>query len=80
MDVNDGRVYFLADSSNGVCASPYSDLLVVNPIPEAFLEGDEESVPSWLETRYYQWSNGELTLLYSSREATVHLPSLYCDL
>ena len=80
VDVNDGKVYFLTDSSNGVCASPYSDLLVENPIPAAFLEDGEESLPSWLETRYYQWSKGELTLLYSSGEATNHLPLSDCDL
>ena len=65
IDVDSGDVFFPADftSSYGACFKADSNLVILNPVDEAFMEAFDGELPEWFRVGYYLWDGQEMQLL-----------------
>jgi hypothetical protein len=69
IDAVNGRVFFPfpAPSSGGICFRLDSSLVIVDPIDKETFDSWEGQLPSWLQTRYYNWDGIILVELAATR-------------
>tara|TARA_R110000772_G_scaffold190758_2_gene301559 strand:- start:1389 stop:2927 length:1539 start_codon:yes stop_codon:yes gene_type:complete len=73
IDVLTGEVLFPADftSSYGSCFKADSNLVILNPIDEFYLDSFDGEPPSWFKVGYYLWDGQEMQLLSENQQVVL---------
>jgi len=73
IDVLTGDVFFPPDfvSSYGSCFKPNSNLVILNPVDEFFLDSFDDEPPEWFNVGYYLWDGQDMQLLTENQQVVL---------